>query len=220
MTGARCTRVAFIKPGAIVADWRNGLVDGVLLRTLKLSDPTGERFRCGLELVAARGATVRNVRASGIEILARARDSGVVHTAAVKLMLMNKGAPATIEDVDLQVKFTDPYAGVPHGAHAPGYPVDHIAWFGRINSAKGSMSGIAVDLEGRGTGFGGIVVGSGLDDAITVRRAILQSVGVSPRSSVGGGGIWSNSRLKLGEVQVDSVKLPAFGGSAFRKPRT
>jgi hypothetical protein len=77
------------------------------------------------------------------------------------------------------------------------------------------MSGIVLDIEGEGSGFGGIYVGAGLDDAVTIERAILKRVASSPPASVGGGGIWSDSRLTLGDVQIDSVKLPKFGGSAL-----
>lgn len=77
------------------------------------------------------------------------------------------------------------------------------------------MSGISLDVSGRGSRFGGVMIGGGLDDAITLRRALLYRVGLNPPASLGGGGIWSDSRVRLGEISVDSPVLPKFGGSAL-----
>ena len=74
------------------------------------------------------------------------------------------------------------------------------------------MSGLSLDVTGNGTRFGGVMIGAGLDDAVTLRRALLTRVGVNPPSSLGGGGIWSDSRVALGDVSVDSPVLPKFGG--------
>ena len=217
VVGDRCVRLAFFKPDALDYGWREGLVEGIRLRNLTLHDATGERFRAGIVVTAARGATIRDVQARQIRIVARARDRGVAPTAAIDIALRDMGAPARIEDVDLQVAFIDPYSGTPHSAAAPGHPVDYIVRVEKGKSRKGSMSGIVLDVDGRGTSRGGIYVGPDLDGAITVERAILARVSTDPPSSRGGGGIWSNSRLKLGEISIDSVKLPDFGGSAFAK---
>jgi hypothetical protein len=77
------------------------------------------------------------------------------------------------------------------------------------------MSNITLDIEGRGSRIGGVFIGAGLDDAVNLRRAHLARVGLHPPASVGGGGIWSDSRLKLGDVAVDSPVQPQFGGRAF-----
>jgi hypothetical protein len=77
------------------------------------------------------------------------------------------------------------------------------------------MSGISLDVTGSGSRFGGIFIGAGLDDAVTLRRAHLTRVGLNPPASVGGGGIWSDSRVTLGDVSVDSPVLPRFGGRAL-----
>lgn len=218
VAGDRCTSVAFIKPGALKTSWRNGVVDGVRLQGLTLNDQAGDYYRSGIIIWAGAGATVRNVTARAISITARARDRGVAPTAAVQVMLRDTGAPARIEDVDLQLSFADPYSGAPHGTSAPGYPVDYIAQIERGMGA-GSMSGITLDVEGRGSARGGIYVGPGLDGAVSVARAVLKRVSTDPPSSRGGGGIWSDSRIALGQIEIDSVKLPKFGGRAFPSRR-
>lgn len=215
VTGDRCVRLAFFKPGALGADYRNGVVEHIVLRNVTLSDPAGQYFRTGIYMIAARGATIRDVVATGIKINARAHDRGVAPTSAIQIYLLDKGAPATIEDVSVQAQFTDPYSGAPHGPGAPGYPVDFIAQIEKQNPQSGSVSGIVLDLEGRGASFGGIHVGPGFDGAISVSRAVLTDVATDPPASTGGGGIWSSSRLKLGAVTIQSRKLPKFGGPAF-----
>ena len=40
-------------------------------------------------------------------------------------------------------------------------------------------------------------------------------VGRKPPASVGGGGIWSDSRVQLGETSIDSPVLPRLGGRAL-----
>jgi len=217
VTADRCTYVAFFKPDALDADWRNGLVEGIRLRNLTLQDPRGDRFRAGIFMLAGRGATIRSVEARQIRIVARAKDRGVAPTAAIDISLRDMGAPARIEDVDLQVAFIDPYSGAPHSAAAPGHPVDYLVRIEKGKSRKGSMSRIVLDIDGRGASRGGIYVGPDLDGAVNVRRAFLSRVATDPKAVRGGGGIWSNSRLILGETRIDSVKLPDYGGSAFAR---
>jgi hypothetical protein len=219
VSGDRCTRLAFFKPGALIYDWHDGVVERVQLRNLTLNDPTGEFFQSGIQLFAARGAIIRDVYATGIRIVARAKNHGVVPTSAIDITLVGKGAPARIEDVTLQVVFIDPYSGAPHGPNAPGYPIDHFVRIGRLYSSEGTMSGIHIDVEGRGSSYGGIVVGPNLDGAVTIDRAVLTRVATNPPAATGGGGIWSDSRLNLRDVRIETVKLPKLGGRAFAKPR-
>lgn len=215
VSGERCTRLAFLKPDALRTDWRDGVVEGIQLRNLALHDSQGQYFLTGIQIVAARGAAIRDIQASGIEIVARARDKGVAPTAAIEIVLLDEGAPATIEDVHLQVNFADPFSGAANSQDAPGYPVDYIVHIERRKGAPGSMSGITLDVDGIGSSRGGIYVGDGLDDAVDVDKAVLKRVAMDPPGKRGGGGIWSNSRVKLGDVQIDSPKLPKLGGTAF-----
>ncbi len=212
VTADRCSSIAFFKPGALIYDWRDGLIDGVRLERLKLTDERGERFACGIRMIAGRGAIIRNVVGRQIEIRARAMSQGKFPTSAIDLSIL-AGAEARFEDIDLQMSFTDPFDGAEHGPAAPGYPVDHIV---RVEKeGAGGMRRISLDVSGRGSRFGGIYIGAGLDDAVTLRRAQLQRVGLHPPSSLGGGGIWSDSRVTLGDVSVDSPVLPKFAGKAL-----
>ena len=215
----RCGALAFFKPGALIYDWRNGLVEDVRLERLKLTDERGERFTSGVRMIAGRGAIIRNVVGRDLEIRARAKNQGVQPTAAIDLSML-EGADARFENIDLQMTFTDPYDGAEHGTAAPGYAVDHIVRIEKTNPRRGEMSGISLDVVGRGSRFGGVFIGQGLDDAVTLRRAHLARVGLHPPASVGGGGIWSDSRVRLGDVSLDSPVLPKLGGRALGRNGT
>lgn len=214
ITADRCGSLAFFKPGALIYDWRNGLVDGVRLERLKLIDEQGERFTSGVRMIAGRGAIIRNVVGRQLDIRARARNQGVQPTAAIDLSLL-EGAEGQFENIDLQLTFTDPFDGAEHGRGAPGYPVDHIVRVEKVSPGRGGMRGITLDVAGRGSRIGGVFIGAGLDDAVTLRRAHLARVGRKPPASVGGGGIWSDSRVHLGETSIDSPVLPRLGGRAL-----
>ena len=218
VTADRCSMLAFFKPGALIYDWRNGLVEDIRLERLRLTDERGERFTCGVRLIAARGAIIRNVVGRQLEIRARAKNQGVQPTAAVDVSLL-QGADARIENIDLQMVFTDPFDGAAHAAGSPGYPVDHIARIEKVDPRRGGMRGISLDITGRGSRFGGVFIGAGLDDAVTLRRAHLSRVGLAPPASVGGGGIWSDSRVQIGDISLDSPVLPKLGGRALGGPR-
>ena len=214
VTAERCSSLAFFKPGALMYDWRNGLIEDIRLERLRLVDERGERFTSGVRMIAARGAIIRNVVGRQLEIRARAKNQGVQPTSAIDLTIFPEGAPARFENIDLQLTFTDPFDGKDRSA-APGYPVDHIVRIEKSQPQKGSMAGISLDVTGRGSRFGGVAIGPGLDDAVTIRRARLERVGLNPPAAAGGGGIWSESRVRLGDVSVDSPVLPRFSGRAF-----
>jgi hypothetical protein len=217
VVGDRCGLLAFFKPGALIYDWRNGLVEDVRLERLRLNDEHGARFTWGVRMIAGRGAIIRNVVGRGLEIRARAKNQGVQPTAAIDLSILD--ADARFEDIDLQMAFADPYGGAEHSASAPGFPIDHIVRVEKTHTRRGEMRGIDLDVDGRGSRFGGIFIGGGLDDAVTLRRAHLMRVGMHPPASVGGGGIWSDSRVALKDVSIDSPVLARFGGRALANHR-
>ena len=210
-----CEALVYIKPGALIYDYRDGLVEGVTLADLTLTDTTGFKFAKGVHLSAGRGATIRGVTGRNLVIRARARSLGVLETAAVDINLIADGDPARIEDVDLQVDFADPHDGARHGPARPGHPVDYIARIEKRDPAHGSMDDISLDITGRGSRYMGLYVGAGLDDAVRFRRARLTRVVTDPPASIGRG-IWSDSRVELGDVQVEAMNNRRFGGRALQ----
>jgi hypothetical protein len=214
-----CTDVVFFKPGALIYDWHAGLIENISIRNLMLQDATGRRFRSGIRMMAGRGANIRNVKISSIHIVARAKDAGVAPTAAVDITLLDLGAPAAMSNIDLEVSFTDPYSGEPHSSKAPGYPVDHIVRVEKSNPLIGNLSDIVLKVDAVGSSFGGIVIGAGLDGAITVARAAMRRIATAPRSALGSAGIWSDSTIALGTISVSTIAAPKFGGRAFQGVR-
>ena len=77
------------------------------------------------------------------------------------------------------------------------------------------MDDISLDNTGRGSRYKGLYVGAGLDDAVRFRRARLTRVVTDPPASIGRG-IWSDSRVELGDVQVEAMNNRRFGGRALQ----
>jgi hypothetical protein len=97
--------------------------------------------------------------------------------------------------------------------------VDYIVEIEKQEPLRGSISDIALDVDGRGASLGGIYVGGGLDGAVSVKRARLSRVVSDPKATTGAAGIWSESRLVLGDLAIDPAKGPKFGGRAFGQLR-
>lgn len=202
----RCSRVCFIKPGALIYDWRDGLVSDVTLDAITLTDRAGARFVGGIVIVAGRGATVRRVRARNVRIEARS-SSARRQTAAVDITTGPLGAPSTIRDIDLQVLFD--------GEGRSGLAVDHIVRIEKADPAGGSISGVELDVVGKVSRISGIHVGGGLDGGVTVRRAQLSQIALAPPSVLGAAGIWADSAIKLVDVSLDVARGPQFAGKAL-----
>lgn len=200
----RCQMVCFIKPGALIYDWRDGLVEDVTMNNIRLTDPTGFMFGRGIAISAGRGARIRGVTATGIVIAARSHTQGVMPTAAVDIGIRRDRPGSTIEDISLQLAYD--------GSGREGYPVDHIVRVEKDETAIGTMRDISIDVTGSEARIAGIHIGPGLDDAVTISRARLARVALDPPSSLGAAGIWSDSRLRLGDVQVEPIRGPKRGG--------
>jgi hypothetical protein len=214
-----CSHVALIKPGGIsVYDYRDGLVEDVLIQNVTLTDLTGAKFQRGVAITASRGAQVRRISVRNVSITARAHAAHTVPTVgAVDCYIIDyPGDPATISDIDAQVRYTDPYAGAPNGPGRPGHPVQYIARAALQRPGKGRMARIAFDIEGNGSKELGFLIGAGLDDAVEVRRAVLRNVSVSPSSTLARGGIFSRSRLRLGNLDVIPRNGKPLTGPVFR----
>lgn len=204
----RCAAVCFIKPGALAAEWHGGRVADILLEDIALTDREGFMYGHGIWIIAARGAVVEGVVARRIAIAARAVSQDVFATSAIDIGTYDIGAPATVRNVDLQVSYD--------GAGSAGFPVEHIVRIEKANEARGRMADITIDIEGSQSRRGGIYIGGGLHDAVTIRRARLRGIGLSPQTTLAAGGIWADSRVRLGDVQLDVVRGARLGGRALR----
>jgi hypothetical protein len=194
-TGTSCGMILYVKPGAngnvsAGSDYRDGTVQGLVCSNNVLHDPTGQRFLGGIRLCASRGARIRNVLGRNNVIVARASTTTTGHEVGMVECLIQKLDPANdpgilpsiIENVDVEVSFTDPFGGVARGqaapvafggiaagAPAPGYPVKNFCNFEMTDSSYGSMADIRVSGSGDGCSNDGCVFGANIpDEAITV----------------------------------------------------
>lgn len=213
ITGNRAEKCAYgllVKPGAMEADYRDGLVENVTYSNNSLHDPAGDSFQRGIAITAARGAIVRNVTGSNNLIVARASgDSRTGHKTAFDLFYTGSGAAPTFDTVSVGFTFRDPYAGGAFGTPGTsGYPVRHIV---NIEPDGAAIRRIDVRAEGDGCAGSGIVVHEGAGESVTVSHARLKNINAN-------GGPGAGIEVKTGStVRVsDDVSVEMVAGDKYR----
>lgn len=223
-TGTACSGILYIKPGAIAGaagsgyDYRDGTVRQVVCSNNVLRDETGMKFARGVVLTPSRGGRIIGISGSGNIIEGRTPGGsgalvGALHCYVVRNST-DGSAPALIEDVDIEISYSDPYDGASNSAAAPGFPVQYFANFELSDSSYGSMRNVVLDVTGNGCNFTGIYVGSNLDDAVYIRRAQLTNVVADGSSAFAG--IQYSSRIKLG-TEI-SIKMASGSVANAYKP--
>jgi len=174
----------YIKPGAVLNDYRNGLVENVDFQA-DIVDLTGAKFRAGARIDAARGAIVRDIGIN-LTIRARARDSrdrnaGLRITASDKFRGRGVGAsPSRIERIKARMKVMDASQGRPNGPGTPGYPIDYAA---HITAANGATVGrVDLWLEVDGTSRSAIVNGPDVAGPVVVHSLVARNLCNSPKT--------------------------------------
>lgn len=204
--GELCSYFAYIKPGAVAEDWRNGLVEGITFTSNQLIDKAGVRFDTGFRLRAGRGAKVDNIQGSDNTIIARAFDNSASGTKYGALVIEKAGGGANVafSNIHIGVKYDDPFDGAAFGAAGTtGYPVDSIVF---INPAGAALENIKIDVEGNGCALSGIDVLAGADDKIAIERATLTNVNASNNANAAG--IRVASRVR---ILTDAISIAATG---------
>lgn len=211
-----CSHLVFIKPGALSADYRHGLVENIVVDSCTLLDPAGSLFNMGVRIWAGRGALVRNVLISNCQITARC-DATPVTRCGVEITVKNLGAAATIQDVEIRnLSVVDSYSGVASGiGSAVGNPIDWGASIELENTAVGTIGRILMDgLHVHGTRTGGLYMGAGIAGPIILESPVFHSIAVSPPSSVGGG-VYSSSPVSIHNADIESLSLRPIGASGL-----
>lgn len=210
VTGNRAEKCAYgllIKPGAMEADYRDGVVENVDYSNNALYDPTGNSFQRGIAITAARGAVVRNVTGSNNLIVARAYDGTASgHKTAFDLFYTRAGRPPTFDTISVGFTFRDPHGGAAFGTPGTsGYPVSNIV---NIEPNGASIRNIDLRVEGDGSARSGIMVREGAGDSVTVSRARLKNINADSR---GGAGIevGNGSTVRIS----DDVAIATLSGS-------
>lgn len=176
--GVNLGYMAFIKPGANASnDYRDGKVFGVDISNNTLLDLGGTKFQTGLMIWASRGAKVYGITGKNNVIIARAAiaPGGATRTVGGHLLyISDNGAPgvvgtaqAEIKDIDVGIKYIDPYFGVVNGASAPGHPVWHSVYAEVQTAGRGVFSApIRIGIDADGCYYSGTSLASTMPDNV------------------------------------------------------
>lgn len=224
-----CSGVLFIKPGTVsIYDWRDGTVDGVTVSNVTLRDKTGLKFQRAVALTTARGGRIRNVEVSGVVVTARAYTDGslgptvgTVDCYNIDYTGVSSGINAPdIRNVRVRMRFNDPFGGAATGPGTPGFPVQYLARFENQTSGHGTMSKISIDIDGDGAKECGILIGAGLDNALTIERADIANCSMNPSSGSTQGGVIPLSSATVRNLRVGALSNGyPFGGPSFTGKR-
>lgn len=215
-----CSRLAFIKPGALKTDYRDGLVEDVVFTDNVLTDDSGVKFQAGFDIRAGHGAIVRNIRGTNNRIRARASGDSSKGRMVGALAIRSSGGGniATIEDVDLNISYEDPKGGAEHGLMASGYPVENIV---RIDPSNLSLSKLTLEIDGNGCSESGVLVLPGGAGDIKFEKLKLSNY--NRRNNEKNGGIRTASSVILtDDVGLSGNGRPTIsdpGGSFAKGPR-
>lgn len=215
--GKECTRLLYLKPGSVSSvNYHDGEIAGLDISHNRLSDPTGARLQIGVDIVPGRGSRVRDIKGRDNKMSGRSYDDGSATRLALRCMNadMTGSSPGcnqpNISDIDIGIMLIDPHDGAAAGGSSPGSPFQHIAEIKNQSAGHGTMSDIALDLEGNGAANSGIAIGAGLDDVVALRRAHLSNINTSGGAS--GAGIRSSSRIHL---LTDDIKISMSSGNPY-----
>lgn len=176
--GVNLGYMAFIKPGANASnDYRDGKVFGVDISNNTLLDMSGTKFQSGLMIWASRGAKVYGITGKNNVIIARASvaPGGATRTAgAAFLYITDSGAPGTvgtaqaeIKDIDVEIKYSDPYDGVANGGSTPGHPVWHHVYAEVETAGRGVFGApIRLGIDANGCWYSGAAIGITIPDNV------------------------------------------------------
>ena len=210
-----CSGIAFIKPGGIDAyDYRDGTVEDVIISDNVLIDDTGAKFQGGICITPARGARVRNVTGRNNSIRARSIGGPRRLVGGIDIYLADFSAvspginPPTVEGIDVQIAFEDPYEAESNDQSRPGFPVQWIVGIERQTPGHGTLANIVIDAVGNGSAEAGFYIDPGLDDAVRVRRLALTNV--NRTAGAGQGGAYVRSRIDISEAEEIRIE-PASG---------
>lgn len=217
-----CISIGYIKPGAVnmgvsAYDYRDGLVEAIVIKGNTLDDPSGTKFERAVAVTPGRGAKVRRLEIGPNTVTGRTTNSVGRHAGVADIYIVDSTgslgtADASVSGVSLKGTFHDPWNGVANGVGgAPGYPIGNLVTVEKQNTAYGSVSDITFEIDGNGCSASGIVIQPSLDDAVYIKRAHLTNVGASGTGIVGG--ISVASRVKVG-TDI-SITVSAAGQSPY-----
>lgn len=202
VTAFNCKSIATIKPGALSADYRHGLVENINISDCTLEDSDGFLYGYGLRLWAGRGCIIRKVNMSNCLINARAHDQSSPNTG-LEITVKNLGAAASIENVTVNgLQVYDVGGGSGSGA---GYPIDWFSFIELENSGVGSIDNVLIqNCSINGSRIGGSYIGQNIG-GVRFENPTFKNIAVNPPSSVAGGFYHTTSGTSIHGAQVNTL---------------
>jgi hypothetical protein len=203
-TGKNCSAILLCKPGSVAVDYRDGTVEGLVVSDNTLEDMTGTKMVAGFQFWVSRGARIRNVYGRNNVVTGRCLNTGARRAACVDFFFQDLGADGTAEpeisDIDLQIKFKDPYGGQTNNASRPGQPFLNAVTAEKAVAGWGNASNIKLDIEADGIANHAVEIGADFDDAFTFTRLKIKNGSVGASTF---GGCYANSRIYVEEAEID-----------------
>jgi hypothetical protein len=213
--GKNCTRMLMVKPGGVDGvDVRDGTVRGVTFSNNTLIDESGTAMLQPILIQPGRGARVFDVTGKNNKAIGRCTTGDQV---GYYIFLRNDGtgtADVVVDNIDIGIEIIDRYGGVASGGSAPGYPFAEGVKIEKADPAHGTATNVTLDVAVNGTLNSGISIGTGLDDAVYIRRAALRNITASGSSTYGG--IFYSSRIGIG--RDISVSMASGSSAKAYKP--
>jgi hypothetical protein len=215
--GKNCTRMLMVKPGGVDGvDVRDGTVRGVTFSDNTLIDESGTAMLQPILIQPGRGARVFDVTGKNNKAIGRCTTGDQV---GYYIFLRNDGtgtADVVVDNIYIGIEIIDRHGGVASGGSAPGYPFAEGVKIEKADPAHGTATNIALDVAVNGTLNSGISIGTGLDDAVYIRRAALRNITASGSSTYGG--IFYSSRIGIG--RDISISMASGSSAKAYKPGT
>jgi hypothetical protein len=206
-----------VKPGGVDGvDVRDGTVRGVTFSDNTLIDESGTAMLQPILIQPGRGARVFDVTGKNNKAIGRCTTGDQV---GYYIFLRNDGtgtADVVVDNIDIGIEIIDRYGGVASGGSAPGYPFAEGVKIEKADPAHGTATNVTLDVAVNGTLNSGISIGTGLDDAVYIRRAALRNITASGSSTYGG--IFYSSRIGIG--RDISISMASGSSAKAYKPGT
>jgi hypothetical protein len=222
-----CSYFAYIKPGGVQGDggeghdYRDGLVEDVVLNNCRFEDPTGARFRNGVYVSPGRGATVRRLTINNLTVRARGRAPATQTVGAIYLHALQADPGhrgSTIEDIIVRgLRCADPHAGAANGPGRPGIPIHIPIAIEKQKPDAGRIGRVEIiDAVAEGCARNAVYVGPNVDGPIHIRNSRFNGFAASILASYDREAIRALSPISVQNV----VALPSRLAPAGTDPLT
>jgi hypothetical protein len=204
-----CSSLVYIKPGGVeLYDYRDGLVEDVLISNSRIEDPAGLKFRNGVYVNPGRGATVRRLTIRNLTVRARGRSPAVRNIAPVYLYVLGTqngvSRGGSIEDVVIEgLRSIDPYGGVARSASTPGEPIHSAIVIEKLNRSVGHVGRVDVDgAQVDGSSRMAVHVGPNVEGPIRVSNSAFRNFAAAVLASGDAKAVNAHSPVELVNVSA------------------